>query len=290
MSVVLQSGLSATTASEGLLTESGDPILTETGAPILTETRSDAPLCNPRMAHARNWLSGTVTASGTAAGYFAAAPDNTLTYEFWKPDAMPATWEIDVGAGDADYCCIAAHTLGTDGASVTAQSWDGAAWADIVDVTPADDSPIMMLFAPVSSTKFRIRITGDVAPEIGVIKFGMALQFPWHVFSGHTPVSLGRQTVLRDNLSETGEFLGRTKLRTRLETALSWDRLRRPWVYANWPDLQRALEEEPFFIAFRPATFPDVAFAQVDEVPVPQLTGNSDYMAVEMAVRARGYD
>ena len=59
---------------------------------------------------------------------------------------------------------------------------------------------------------------------------------------------------------------------------------------ANWPSFQKASEAEPFWIAWRPATFGDVGFAQLDEVPIPSNMGIRDLMQVSMSVRARGYD
>lgn len=248
------------------------------------------PLCNARIAHSRNWVTGTPSVTGTAVGYFSDAPNDTLTYERWKPDALPAVWQLNDVSGDVNYCAIAAHTCGSDGVIVSVEYWDGTSWMPIDSVAPTDDSPIMFLFQTVSSDMLRVLFTGSVAPEVGVLKFGIVLELPDQIFSGHVPVSLGRRTVLRSNYSDTGEFLGRTRQRSFQETAFSWDKLPRAWIDAWWPDLQRAIESEPFWIAWRPSSFQDVAFAQVDEVPIPSFTGMRDFMAAEFSVRALGVD
>ena len=246
-----------------------------------------------RIAHSINWLSGgTATASSTASAFFADAPLNSLTYERWEPNALAATWEYDHGStAECDYCCIAAHTMGTNGNSLQVQYWDGSAWADLssVEAIP-DDSPIMVIFEAQTRQRWRVSITGGTAPEIGVIKFGKALQMQRAIYGGHAPIDLARQTVLRSNFSETGEFLGRSKQRGYLATSFAWRNLTAGWIRTNWPDMQRAVESEPFFIAWRPATYGAVGYCQTDEVPIPSNSGQSDFMSVRLSVRGRGYD
>jgi len=110
------------------------------------------------------------------------------------------------------------------------------------------------------------------------------------IYGGHAPIKFARQTILRSNYSETGEYLGRTKQRTYLSTSFAWNNLTAAWIRSNWEDLQKGIEAEPFWIAWRPTTFGDVGFCQVDEVPIPQNIGVRDLMSVSMNVRARGYD
>lgn len=260
-----------------------------------TVPSGDEPLTNARVAHSLNWLSGgTATASSTATGYFANAPLNTLTYEAWKPNASTGTWEYDHGssASNQDYACIAAHTLGTSGSTIKIQYWTGAAWSDLCAATAiTDDSPIFVIFGKTTAQKWRVNITASTsAPTIGVIKFGKALQLSQAIYGGHSPINLARQTILRANYSETGEFLGRTKQRVMLSNTFSWTHLKAAWMRTNWPTMQKAIEAEPFWIAWRPGDYGEVGFAQVDNVPVPQNMGIKDFMSVEMTIRARAWD
>jgi hypothetical protein len=253
----------------------------------------DQPLTHARIAHANNWLSGgTATASSTASGFFANAPLNTLTYERWKPTSSSATWEYDHGSSAAvNYCAIAAHTMGTSGNILQIQYWSGSTWVGVISGTAVpDNSPIFAIFGLQTRQRWRIVISGGTAPDIGVIKFGRAMQMEQPIYGGHAPVTLSRQTILRSNYSETGEYLGRAKQRNYLSTSYSWTHLHADWVRTNWLPFQKAIEAEPFWIAWRPATFGDVGFAQVDEVPVPSNMGVKDFMSVDMTIRARGYD
>jgi hypothetical protein len=253
----------------------------------------DEPLTHARIAHANNWLSGgTVTASGTATGYFDEGPTNGLTYEKWKPDALPATWEYDHGTdAECDYCVIGAHTMGTNGNTLQVQYWNGSSWTGLITATGIiTDEPIMVIFAPQTRQRWRIQVTNGTAPEIGVIKFGKAMQMPRPIYGGHAPVIFSRVTQMRSNQSESGEFLGRSKQRTYLSTSYSWQHLTATWVRANWLDFQKAIEDSTFFIAWRPDTFNDVALAQTSETPVPENMGIRDLMSVSLNITARGYD
>lgn len=274
-----------------------------------------------RIAHSLNWLSGgdviafdgsallletgdgllleddsavlLESANNTAAGYYADGPNNSLTYETWQPSAVPATWEYDHGSSaTVDYCAIAAHTLGTSGSTIKVQYWTGSAWADVIPSSAiTDDSPIFCLFEGVSAQRWRLNITASTTPPtIGAVKFGQALQMQQAIYGGHSPVNLARQTILRSNLSETGEFLGRTKQRALLSTSYSWTHLKADWIRTNWPTLQKAIEAEPFWIAWRPADYGEVGYAQTDAVPIPQNMGIKDFMQVELSIRARAWD
>lgn len=280
----------------------------------------DQPLTHARIAHSGNWLSGgTITAdtgaalllesgdglllesgdavllesaNNAATGFFVDGPANTLTYEKWKPGALPATWEYDHGGtAQCDYCVIAAHTMGTSGNTLQVQYWNGSSWTGLIAASAiTTDEPIFVIFPPQTRQRWRIQVSNGSPPEIGVIKFGKAMQMERALYGGHTPIPFARQTILRSNYSETGESLGRTRQRTFLATVFAWQNLTAAWVRANWLPFQKAAEAEPFVIAWRPATFGDVALCQLDASPAPQNTGTRDLMAVEMQVRARGYD
>ena len=254
---------------------------------------SDQPLANARIAHANTWYAGgTITASSTATDFFASAPDNSLTYERWKPTSATATWETDLGFAKAvDYCAIAAHDMGTSSISLHVQYWNGSAWVGVIPATaPADDMPVFCIFEPVTAQKWRISISGSFAPEIGVIRFGAAMQMPQAIYGGHSPLDYGRMTRSRSAYSMSGEFLGRSKQRGWLETSFDWTHLTRAWIDTYWKSFQKAAESEPFFIAWRPEDFSEVGYCQTERVPAPTSMSVRSYHSVNVAVTARGYD
>lgn len=253
----------------------------------------DEPLTHARIAHANNWITGgTVTASSTATDFFADGPDNSLTYEKWQPSSLPATWENNFGTSRVfDYCLIAAHNMGTNGNTLQVQDYNSATWTDLIPATAiTDDMPILCIFSEQTDTRARIRITNGTAPTIGVVKFGTALQMQRAIYGGHSPIDLARQTIVRSTYSDTGEFLGKSKQRTYSQTEFAWQHLTASWVRTNWRPFQKALETEPFGIAWRPATFSEVAYCQTDSIPVPSNMGIIDMMSVSLQARALGYD
>jgi hypothetical protein len=254
---------------------------------------ADEPLTHARIAHSGNWLSGgTVTASTTATDFFADGPDNSLTYEKWQPTASPATWEYDHGSAvETDYCVIGAHNLGTVSATVEVQAEISTIWTTLVSVSPTTDEPIMAIFEPRTQQKWRLNITyAGTAPTIGVIKFGKALQMQRPLYGQYTPPNLARATTLRSTYSESGEFLGRTKLRTYLEFPMQWSLLTRSWVDTNWLPAIKSMESEPFFIAPIPSVHPDVTLCQtVGEIQAPQQSANG-YLTAALQLRGLGYD
>ena len=295
MTVIFGTGYPAPAPTPGFVQQEDNfYLLQEDNSKLIIEQleSEDLPATHARIAHARNWLSGgTVTASTTAAGYFANAPMNTLTYEKWKPNALAATWQYThTSAVYCDYCCIGAHTMGTSGNSLQVQYYDGG-WRDIIGtVAITDNSDIFVIFNKLEHSRWRIRVSGGSAPEIGVIKFGAALQMERPIFGGHAPITLARKTVLKTNESETGEFLGISKWSSYLETSYAWQNLTATWIRQNWPDLQRAVETDAFFIAWRPQTYGEVGFGRAAAVPIPANSGVRNLMNVEMQLKARSYD
>jgi len=254
----------------------------------------DYPLTHARIAHSGNWLSGgTVAASSTDPAYFADAPDESPTYEKWKPASIPATWEYSHGsAAEVDYCCIAAHTLGSDGATFTVQYHNGSTW---VSVTPSstvtDDQSVFAIFEPVTAQRWRVNITASTSiPNIGVIRFGKAMQMPRPLYQGHNPLDLSRDTTTRTNGSVGGEWLGRSVERTAFSTTYQWSNIQAQWVRDNWSDFQRQTEVEAFFIAWRPTSFGEVGYCYIEGHEPPANTGPKALMSVSLNVQGYGYD
>ncbi len=259
---------------------------------------ADLPLKHARMAHSGNWhAGGTITSSTEATGFTDDAADNSLTYERWKPSALPGTWENDLGSAKlVDYCCIAAHTMGTNGNTLQVQydSTGGGVWVDVINQAIVDDSPIFAIFEPETFQKWRLRISGGTAPEIGVVKFGAALQFERPFYTGFNITRMNRRTSVTGNLSEGGAFLGRSKINSSLASQYTWANLTYAWVRANLDGptgLIQSLETEPFFLAWRSALEQDCDFAWTKgPIGPPSLSGPRDLMSFNFSAEAFGYE
>lgn len=231
-------------------------------------------------------LSGT---AGTT-GFPLAAIVNPATYERYTPSAMPATINCDAGAAVAvDYVAIAAHNLGTKAATVYLESsTDNVAWTTRLTMTPTDDTTIIGLIASVSARYWRLRITGATAPTIGVVYLGQVLTMPRNIYGGHTPITLARVTAVRPTLSESGQWLGATQERKGFKTSFAWKNLTAAWYRANFdPFVATNPRARPFFIAWRPKTFPaETAYCWATDDIAPSNTGTKDFMEVGMSVEA----
>lgn len=227
------------------------------------------------------------------------AGDGTSGLHIWRgnltasdevlPAVQTTTVAATAGYGQIDYCCIGAHTMGTEGAAFTVQYFDGA-WIDLSPATnPTDDMDAMAIFAPVYASLMRVSIT-TAAANIGVIKFGLALQMEQEIWGEFTPPRYNRRTEVNTNRSTTGEFLGLTKISTTLAATFSWAELSESWVDTYWPDFQRAIETEPFFIAWRPGDEDEVSLCYAANSPAPRFTGQIDYMAVSLQAAVRAWD
>jgi len=158
-------------------------------------TNSHEPeLDNTRIGHdsitRRTNDAAIVTASTETAGFAAANAANETTYSYWQPTVLPGTWQLGTGTKAdeemTDYVGIAAHTLGSQGATLQWQYKIGAgSWTTRLEITPTDDTPILMLDELSTNTDasngilHRINIasqTGSELPKVGVVYMGQALK------------------------------------------------------------------------------------------------------------------
>ena len=240
------------------------------------------PLTHSRIGIESIGRTGTVSASSEAAGFPAIAAANPLTYEFWSPTASPAWWRVDAGSAvTVDYVGIASHNLGTRGSTVTVQkSDDNSTWDDVDSHTPTTDAPIMFLFAPESARYWRVSVTGnDLA--VGVIYIGKVLEMQRAAFAGINPVDLSRRTTIRPNVSEGGQWLGRSVIREGVATSVGFRHLTNAWYRANFDPFVEQARSYPFFFAWRPEGYPtSVGYVWTNSDIVPTTMGIKDFLEV----------
>ena len=152
---------------------------------------------------------GTITASSqTTDGAGANAAEET-TYDYWTPASLPATLQITLASAEAADCCaIAAHTIGSSGATVIVEFLNGVTWTSLGSVTPTTDDPILIIFNRTTDTDFRIRITGSTVPSVGVVFLGERLTFSTGVSIPYTPIWQSQTVELLQSVSLGGQFLG----------------------------------------------------------------------------------
>lgn len=257
----------------------------------LAASTPDQPLTHARWGYQR--VRGEVEASSAAQGAPALAADSPFTYTFWRPETMPATWQITPDSiQTVNYVGIAAHTIGSSGGTVGVEFWDGADWTLVAETTPEDNSAILFLFEDVEDGEiWRLTLTGPAAPRVGVVYAGKTLDMERPLYGGHSPINLSRQTVYANNVSERGQWLGRSIVRSGSATSLSWDHLTPGWYRAQFDPLVVHLRKEPAFVAWRPIKWPDgVAYVWTNADIQPSNMGVRDLMEVSVAVEGVGDD
>ena len=263
------------------------PIIIGSGI-VLGEPAGVLPLDHPRIMYDDIVNAATLTPSTEETGFEAVNIADYLTWDFWKPTALPATLEIEsLAAADVDYALIAAHNLGTVGASISIDYWDGAAWVEIVsEVSPGNDSVLAFLFTSVTSNKFRLNVSGGATmPSVGVFMLGTALAVERKLYKQHTPITLGRRTLIRPQSSEAGQWLGRSIQRDGVATTITFNNLTSAWVRASLDPFIVAARTRAFGWAWRPADYPaEVAYCQAVGDINPVNSGPRDFMSVSFKV------
>ena len=241
----------------------------------------------PDLGHARigyqNLTYGlTPTASSAAAGFPAIAATYPTTFEYWTPTALPATWAVDLGAAQfVDYCGLVGNL---NGATVAIQSSsDNATWTTRGTITPTIDRINMALFLQASLRYWRLSITGGI-PNIAVVYIGKTLAMQRKIYQGHTPLNLSRTTELSNNMSDGGQYLGRSVIRKGAQTSCDWSHLTADWYRANFDPFVKAARTAPFFIAWRPEQYPnELGYVWTENDIAPQNSGPKNYMSVSVS-------
>lgn len=247
-------------------------------------------LTTPRIAAGA--YTGTVAVSTEATGYEGVNALTGVTYTAWQPTALPADWTLTFTSAAVSYVGIAAHDLGSVGATVNVQRWTGSAWSTVASQTPTDDSAILFLLTRrTAQTTFRVQITGSSVPTIGVIWIGDVLEFPLKAeFADSLPFNEATEVSFATQISEGGHTLGRYALRRVQQVSMTVNYLSETWAAANLPTLAGWLEDGPVFMADRPSGYTaSVVFGETDEA----LQGPRTFRVLEAArgitIALKGY-
>ena len=238
---------------------------------------------------------GTATASTAQAGFSSVSVANELTYERWRPTALPAALEIDLGANKTvNYCAIAAHTLVGKKIFIHYRINGATSEQSIVEALPGlSNEPLIYIFPNTSARYWSLHIqsnTDSAIPSVGVVFFGTYLQMQQRIEVGISPISLSRKTTYSGNTSEGGNWLGRSIKRTGKVGQIPLKAMDRGWYQSTLdPALQR-MRYKPFFFASCPKAMPwDVSYCWLTEDPKPVTVGGM-LMDVTLQVEAHGHE
>ena len=257
---------------------------------------ANEPLTHARLACRNNWKApSSMTANSTATGYSPDYADNTTTYDAWMPTiTLDARLTANFAtAKTCDYCCIAAHTLGSENAVVEIRANNGSGtYVKVMDqFTVTNDEPIFCIFDPYTSTDFRVKIVSSDNPvKIGVVKFGEALVFDRPAFAGIANPYWARNTERRANLSETGEILGWTVQRKTIPFEFTVKNLKHSWFKAKaWRKTKNSFDKDPIFLSWRPETYGSVVYGVVTNDAAPVYNGTRNLADVTLQIQGYGW-
>lgn len=259
--------------------------------PSVNVAALDMPLTHARIGYDSFVSESTVTGTSQFLGFPPDAVKIQTTWERWRPLGTAGEYlTIDAGASrSADYFGIAAHSLGSSGAVVRlSYSLTGASYTQIQQISVSGNEPVMLIFPEITARYWRITVVSSVSPPtVGVVYLGKVLAMQRPIYGGHSPINLSRQTVVRPTESEKGQWLGRSITRYGLQTSYNWNNLSAAWYRANFDPFVSAARFRPFFIAWRPASYPDeVAFGWTGDDIQPSNSGTRDLMSVSISVSA----
>ena len=181
------------------------------------------------------------------------------TWSVFEPGTPNPTVHYDMG-GDItlDSLGIAAHTLGTSGASLRLQhSSNGTSWTDsFSNYAPLTNEDLFFIFPAVTARYYRINFTGG-GFTVGVARASRALRFPHSPVDGYTPLHHARRYTKLFTDSIKGQFLGNRVLAAGAETSVDMGFLDRPWLENNIRGFEDHFNQGgTFFYAGCPSKYP----------------------------------
>lgn len=267
------------------------------GGLIASELAAGRPLTRPRIGYQTYTRDAgvVVTASTDTVPNPKDAALRPDTAEYWQPTALPAEWKLDfLTSKSIAYVGIAAHTYGSAGCVITvATSPDNSVWTTWGAAhTPTDDSPILILDTPRNARYLRVSITGaSVMPKMAVIYFGPVLTVERPIWGGYRPINMNRETVLTNQLSRGGAFIGQSYRRGGVRGDIPLKFLSSAWYRANFDPFVKTARQFPFFLATRPETYTtDVVYAWVPDDVSPTYSGEADYIDVTLKLFGVGFE
>lgn len=232
-------------------------------------------------------IAGTITAGGTN-GALAA---NDFTNQRWFCGALPANWTLDTAANEPlDTVFIDAHNLAGRTVAIQTASSIGGAFTTRATITPTDNRAIAVMLnnagAPYVVRRLRLVVSGSGSDaQIGIIRAGVALQMQRPLYGGIKPIELNRKVVTRHQITESGQWAGRTIQRVALESTMDWPYLTADWYRSTFEPFAQALPQTPFALIQNPLRMPEsVAWCWTDDVPEPENMGILNFMQVSLKI------
>lgn len=265
---------------------------------ILSAAAAGTPLTNARICwqvHSRDrgLDAAAITVSSETADGPRDAPLRSDTAEYWLASALPATWQIDLGAGFAmDYVGVAGHTIGSKACSLKVEtSTNNVAWTIFAaEVSPANDAAILFLDSSRTVRYLRLTLAGLGDPaRIAVVYIGQALAMTQPVQGPYTPITMARESILKSQMTRGGQFLAQSVRRHGVRGIATIKYLAGAFVRSNVDPFVKSARQYPYFFAWNAQDFPlEVGYCWSAKDIQPRYMGMGDLMEMSWAMDGLG--
>ena len=214
------------------------------------------------------------------------------TYTYWAFEGQIQSAAVELSFSSTNSMAgIASHNLGSAGAGVRPQYWDGSNWQNAAGGTfePSDDQTIIWLFDPISSNQWRMLVNGNDSGNaaVGVVFIGQEFQFPRRFYQGYNEARYPTNVELLAN--QTGpHVLGTSVLRRGSEVQWQIENLPEDDMYTDrfdqWVDIYN--RGQGFFSAWRPADYETAYYGwrSGDPITLPN-TGPRNFKSIDFRMR-----
>lgn len=253
---------------------------------------------NPLVVYRNAADNGTLSTTLGTERESAALAGTGTTYDSWVvTPTVSGLAQIQLvlpSAQSISFCAVAAHNLGTIGASIRVQySLDGGSnWVDsgAGPETPEDNQAIAFYFSPVTTTHWRVRIAGAGSNnvEIAIAMFSNPITIEQRLYQGYAPPITPNIVDLQSNVSEGSNLLGAATVRRGSRASASLTDIRPAFLRSiSWVEFQNHFNTGGgFFWAWRPTKYGDLFYAWRDgRVIAPENSGPAAFMSFEMGMR-----
>lgn len=232
---------------------------------------------------------GTVVASSEDADFPVENCFDWVTSDFFRPAAAGTTY-ITLTLTDADsanYLAFYGQDIWEHTGTIKLQYDDGSGWTDASDaITPTSSAPRVVFFDKKTASSWRLVITCNVVFNIGVIAFGEYLALPYGMYLGWTPPLLARNNQYINNVSDGGNFLGRSYISKGVRLDLVLQYVTDEWARSTWLPFVKHMEQKPFFFAPNVSDYAtEVALVWAEGDIQPPTHTHYGYMGTTVSLR-----
>lgn len=234
-----------------------------------------------------------ITATSQDPNHPATNMANPATHLFWRASggSPPPTYQYITVSGyddNFDYAAIARHNLGSLQIPIAVGYMDNSSPPVFVtlvnEVILADDGPVMFRFTSQAIGNVTLRLqAGVLAAQVAVVYCGKLLVLPRKVYQGFAPINHARIAKVTNGRSEAGNFLGRIVLQEFVKDTMPLSLIDPTYFRAHITQFLTASKETPFFVAWRPQTYPlEVGYCHMTNDPVPTNEAPHGLIAMQL--------